>query len=236
MAERAARAAGSSLLLPPPLRAGFTDPPTRSGPLNVGPGVSPGACPRSAPAPGALMPVALRPVPTAPWPVGTAARLPRGRLASSSSSVSLCASPGTRDSPERPLCQSVTILACQVVVLGAAPPQTHSLPVAPLPALIKAPPSLAGTSRSPAAPAPDTHFSSAARGPWGPEEDALSPSSPATAPSLPWGDTGPPTPCPTSLFFILSTVLSSSPVNFSLHTRLSLSVRPAVPWPGTLCS
>lgn len=65
MAERAARAAGTSLLLPPPLRAGFTDPPTRSGPLNVGPGVSPGACPRSAPAPGALMPVALRPVPTA---------------------------------------------------------------------------------------------------------------------------------------------------------------------------
>lgn len=131
---------------------------------------------------------------------------------------------------------SVTILACHVVVLGAAPPQTRSLPVAPLPALIKAPPSLAGTSRSPAAPAPDTHFSSAARGPWGPEEDALSPSSPATAPSLPWGDTGPPTPCPTSFFFILSTVLSSSPVNFSLHTRLSLSVRPAAPWPGTLCS
>lgn len=89
-------------------------------------------------------------------------------LTSSSSSVSkrsFWAPLRTHDSLERSFCQSVTILACHVVVLGVVLPQTHSLPVAPLPALIKSPPSLVGTSWSPAAPAPTVTFHPQPEGP-----------------------------------------------------------------------
>lgn len=114
------------------------------------------------------------------------------------------------------------ILACHVVVLGVVRPQTHLLPVTPLPALIKSLPSLVGTSWSPTAPQPED-----------PGSRRRTRYPPARRRQLPASRVATPSPCaPRALPRLLPMVLSSAPASSSLHTRLSLSAARSAPVPS----